>query len=355
MARTTRNSQRAAADAIPPSASRPASPYDFNTNPVPFLSLYALNDLEDLHQDRSEALEHQEQRPPGRKSDHGCANSSKRPPPAPFRRPPTGSMAKRNVLGDLMSPPPPEPTPNIAAFNESDENDKNAVPPVPTHLVPVPYNAKYRLIESKGRYNPFWGSWRPPVHEARFRRPTEWEEVGYYQENEWDTDTEEYTRPTPRAPFPGLKAPKTDRDPSVLSDEESVLREGDKKRREWIIFKPAGSRYIKRRLAFPALREGKKLRLVEDNGKAQYWEGVETPQKAGEDAPGSPQAKFCTLPEDDDVDLDENGDPLPNPDIHPSTNLPTSEWLADHVHELAHEAELMNECKRGKCSPGVSS
>jgi hypothetical protein len=64
------------------------------------------------------------------------------------------------------------------------------------------------------------------------------------------------------------------------------------------------------------------------------------PQKPDGASPAPPQAKVYTLPEEDDVDSDENGGPLPNPDIHPSTILPTAEWLAANVNELAYEAEL---------------
>lgn len=44
-------------------------------------------------------------------------------------------------------------------------------------------------------------------------------------------------------------------------------------RRDWNNFKPAGSKYILKRLAFPVLREGNKLRLLANNGRAQYRKG----------------------------------------------------------------------------------
>lgn len=51
-------------------------------------------------------------------------------------------------------------------------------------------------------------------------------------------------------------------------------------------------------------------------------ERVKTPQKPDGASPVPPQANVYALPEEDDVECDENGDPLPTPDIHPSTNLP---------------------------------
>ncbi|TEB37238.1 hypothetical protein FA13DRAFT_892750 [Coprinellus micaceus] len=245
MVRTTRNSQRAAAHAVPPSASRPGSPYDFNTNPIPFPSLDALNDLEDQHPNQINIFEQQDWELPatGRRRSTRQAlkaipnasaappvavttsNSNKDPSPAPFRRPPTGSKAKRHVLGDLMDPPPPEPTPSVASDEPNDKNDENAVPTAASHLVPVPYNAKHRNIEPRDVHDLFWENrWRP-VHRAQRRRPTKWEDVEYYQENEWDTDDDEYTQRTPRPRRPSSKRmPKIDRDQRVLFEGVSFMR-----------------------------------------------------------------------------------------------------------------------------------
>ena len=44
------------------------------------------------------------------------------------------------------------------------------------------------------------------------------------------------------------------------------MRNIGKVRRAWSSFKLAGSKYIVKRLAFPALRQGNKLKLLADNG-----------------------------------------------------------------------------------------
>ncbi|TEB32926.1 hypothetical protein FA13DRAFT_1731444, partial [Coprinellus micaceus] len=79
-----------------------------------------------------------------------------------------------------------------------------------------------------------------------------------------------------------------------------------------------------------------KLRLLESNGRANYWKGVKPPQEP--DTVSTSPAKVYELPNDEEVGVDENGDPLPNPDIHPLTGLPAAEWLAGNVEELIHQA-----------------
>ncbi|TEB32909.1 hypothetical protein FA13DRAFT_1731427, partial [Coprinellus micaceus] len=101
-------------------------------------------------------------------------------------------------------------------------------------------------------------------------------------------------------------------------------------------FKPYATPYIRSWLKFAPLTEGKKLRLLESNGRANYWKGVKPPREP--DTVSTSPAKVYELPNDEEVGVDENGDPLPNPDIHPLTGLPAAEWLAGNVEELIHQA-----------------
>ncbi|TEB39807.1 hypothetical protein FA13DRAFT_29343 [Coprinellus micaceus] len=81
MVRTTRNSQHTAAHAIPPSASSPGSLYNFSTNPIPFPSLDAIDDLVAQHQDRIKARSipsphcPSSQHTPGLEDDSQCSHS----------------------------------------------------------------------------------------------------------------------------------------------------------------------------------------------------------------------------------------------------------------------------------------
>jgi hypothetical protein len=51
------------------------------------------------------------------------------------------------------------------------------------------------------------------------------------------------------------------------------MRNVGKVRRDWTNFKPAGSKYILKRLAFPAVREGKKLKLLAIMGEGSTGRG----------------------------------------------------------------------------------
>ncbi|TEB22000.1 hypothetical protein FA13DRAFT_1527707 [Coprinellus micaceus] len=206
MVRTTRNSQRAAAHAVPPSASRPASPYNFNTNPVPFPSLDALNELEDEHPNQIKPSEQQYRELPttGRRRSTRQAlkaipnapaappvavttNSNKDPSPPPVRRPPTGSRAKRHVLGDLMDPPPPAPTPSVASEEPADENDENAIPywrwphsPRPLQCQAWEYRAQRRTQSVLGEpVAPSSSDTAPTTHRMGGGRVLPGERVGY--------------------------------------------------------------------------------------------------------------------------------------------------------------------------------